>query len=247
MAKPNVQAQIGIFIFLGLLIFVVVIFSIGGPQIFKPGYTIKARFGYIGGLNKGSPVRLAGLAIGEVKRIDLVQEDKTKKTQVELDLFIQQEKHVEKDAQFRINQLGFFGERYVEIEGGTPGGAILAPGDRVIGQDPIPWDKVQEDLAGMIREGREVVTSLKNVVEDTQAQEGLRKALRESGDAVSTIKQVSERADRMLAKLERGEGTIGKLMFDDALYNDLSGFAADVRRNPWKLLYKTKEKKADSN
>jgi len=46
-----------------------------------------------------------------------------------------------------------------------------------------------------------------------------------------------------LAKIINKEGSLGKLIYDDGIYNDLSAFTADIRKNPWKLLFKAKEKK----
>jgi len=43
--------------------------------------------------------------------------------------------------------------------------------------------------------------------------------------------------------LTNKEGTIGKLLYDPTVYNNLEAFTDDVRKNPWKLLFKTKEKK----
>jgi phospholipid/cholesterol/gamma-HCH transport system substrate-binding protein len=47
-------------------------------------------------------------------------------------------------------------------------------------------------------------------------------------------------------RIKNKEGTVGKLLYDDTLYNDLEALVSDVRRNPWKLFWKTKEKKEDT-
>ncbi len=38
------------------------------------------------------------------------------------------------------------------------------------------------------------------------------------------------------------QGTIGKMLYDDRLYEELEGLLSDLRRNPWKLFWKAKEK-----
>ncbi len=43
--------------------------------------------------------------------------------------------------------------------------------------------------------------------------------------------------------IKNKEGTIGRLFFDDKLYNELNALISDIRKNPWKLFFKTKEKK----
>ncbi|MFC1658215.1 MlaD family protein [Candidatus Omnitrophota bacterium] len=38
------------------------------------------------------------------------------------------------------------------------------------------------------------------------------------------------------------EGTVGRLLYDDTLYQELQALISDIRRHPWKLFYKTREK-----
>jgi len=47
---------------------------------------------------------------------------------------------------------------------------------------------------------------------------------------------LSARADALLVKIERGEGSVGKLMKDEEVYNDLKALLAEVRQNPWRLM-----------
>ena len=49
--------------------------------------------------------------------------------------------------------------------------------------------------------------------------------------------------DEGLAQIRNKEGSLGKLIYDDKLYNEFEAFASDIRKNPWKLLFKAKEKK----
>lgn len=49
---------------------------------------------------------------------------------------------------------------------------------------------------------------------------------------------LATRADHLLAKLESGEGSMGKVMKDPAVYDELKSLLTDVRKNPWKLLWK---------
>lgn len=45
------------------------------------------------------------------------------------------------------------------------------------------------------------------------------------------------------SSMKNREGTIGRLIYDDSVYKELEGLIKDLRRNPWKLFWKTKEKK----
>lgn len=57
------------------------------------------------------------------------------------------------------------------------------------------------------------------------------------------LKDLADSAGVVMSKLERGEGTIGKLLTDDTIYKNLEEFTEDIKKNPWKLFRKTKESK----
>ncbi len=56
-------------------------------------------------------------------------------------------------------------------------------------------------------------------------------------------KDIVTNLDQAIVKINNKEGTIGKLLYDDTIYNELEALISDVRKNPWKLFWKTKEKK----
>jgi phospholipid/cholesterol/gamma-HCH transport system substrate-binding protein len=56
-------------------------------------------------------------------------------------------------------------------------------------------------------------------------------------------KKITHDIDETIVKLMNKEGTIGKLLYDDTIYKELEALAVDLRKHPWKLFWKTKEKK----
>jgi phospholipid/cholesterol/gamma-HCH transport system substrate-binding protein len=52
------------------------------------------------------------------------------------------------------------------------------------------------------------------------------------------LEQIAGRADRVLGRLEAGEGTGGALLKDPALYDELRTLVTDLRKHPWKVLWK---------
>jgi len=53
---------------------------------------------------------------------------------------------------------------------------------------------------------------------------------------------IAKHLDESLTRIINQEGTVGKLLYDDAIYKELEALITDVRKNPWKLFIKTKEK-----
>jgi hypothetical protein len=56
-------------------------------------------------------------------------------------------------------------------------------------------------------------------------------------------KDIGTNIDDIFIQINKKEGTVGKLIYDDTIYKELEALVADVRKNPWKLFIKQKEKK----
>ncbi|MFA5144604.1 MAG: MlaD family protein [Candidatus Omnitrophota bacterium] len=54
-------------------------------------------------------------------------------------------------------------------------------------------------------------------------------------------KKIADGLDQGINRINNKEGTIGKLLYDDKIYNELEALVIDIRKHPWKLLIKTKE------
>jgi len=69
------------------------------------------------------------------------------------------------------------------------------------------------------------------------------------GQTITNVSNISEKMDRtldsintILTDIEKGEGNLGKLLNDEKIYNDLEELVTDIKKHPWKLLFKTKDK-----
>ena len=50
------------------------------------------------------------------------------------------------------------------------------------------------------------------------------------------LANLSVAVSAIVDRLKKGEGTIGKLLTDETIYNDLEAFVKDIKCHPWKLL-----------
>jgi len=57
------------------------------------------------------------------------------------------------------------------------------------------------------------------------------------------MQRLATSAKVVMQRLEKGEGTIGKFLTEEKIYNDVEAFVEDIRKHPWKLLHKKREKK----
>jgi phospholipid/cholesterol/gamma-HCH transport system substrate-binding protein len=61
-------------------------------------------------------------------------------------------------------------------------------------------------------------------------------------EVIQLAKSIGDDLDESIVKLKNKEGTIGKLLYDDTIYKELEALITDIRKHPWKLFWKTKEK-----
>ncbi len=137
-------AIVGIFIFLGILIFVTGIFTVGTQRkTFVRGVMVKAIFDDVSGLQPGNNVWLSGVKIGIVKSIIFLQG-----TQVEITMNIDKDArpHIMKDAKAKIGSDGLIGNRIVVIYGGTAKAGDIASGDYLKSENGISTDDILATL-----------------------------------------------------------------------------------------------------
>jgi len=203
--RSNLELKVGAFIFVSLIILVVFVLLIGDFKDWSNRYNVKIIFGFVDGVKAGSPVRFAGLDVGEVKGVDVINPALTNNT-AEVQVIVRLKGHIKipKDSQAWVNTLGLLGEKYIEIMPGKDYAQVLKDQDTITGKDPIAMHAIMASLY----------------------------------DAVGDLRQTIER-------LSKAEGTIGKLLYDDKIYNDLDALVQDIKKYPWKLFYRTKEKKID--
>ncbi len=53
------------------------------------------------------------------------------------------------------------------------------------------------------------------------------------------LANLTDSVNVIVTKIKSGEGTMGKLLMDQTVYNNLEAFTDDIKRHPWKLLVKS--------
>jgi len=101
--------------------------------------------------------------------------------------------------------------------------------------------QIQGDTGPMLKDAREALANLNRVsstVGDPQQQEKIRKALQD-------IAQLAERANATVADtqaivshIKNGKGTVGALVMDEEVYDDMQELVRDLKHNPWKFLWR---------
>ena len=156
------ELKVGLFVGIGILIFFIIVFSIGDVTLIKRGYRIYMVFSFVNGITKGAPVRLAGVDVGYIERINVYHDKEAQKTKVKLTALINSmDTKIEKNARATINTLGLLGEKYLEIFPGTFESGMLETEDTLIGQDPVIVQNLTDTMNQLVESTNIVMGRLK--------------------------------------------------------------------------------------
>ena len=117
MQSRMVEIWVGVFVALGFAALLMLAMQVSNLSSLyaDAGYEITARFRNVGGLKVRSPIKMAGVRIGRVSRIDF--DNKTYEAIVTLTIERQYDK-IPTDTSASILTAGLLGEQYIGLEAG---------------------------------------------------------------------------------------------------------------------------------
>jgi len=195
--------MLGAFILGSLIIFGIGIFIVGNRQfIFSRTYRLNAPFDNVAGLDEGAVVRAGGVRIGTVDKIQMPHQA-GEKVLVVMKLENSTRDVVKKDSVAAIETEGLLGDKYVSISFGSQESESVREGDAIDGRPPL-------DYADLARKANELMDTSKVAMDNL-------------GAATTDMKSIA-------AKVDSGQGTIGALVNDKSLFQNLNATTADAHR-----------------
>ena len=199
--KKNVtlsQLRVGIFVLIAIAVLVFLVLNASGDiNPFSHKLHLKARFVDANGLREGSEVRLAGVRVGKVEQIVLLEPSTVPnaprvEAQMTIDSNIDGQpanQRIRSDSTAQQGSPSLLGnEMLINI---TPGTSLGQP----------------------VQDGAILPSSSSNTVNDFAT----------SGtDLAQRLSKLSDELSSMVQSVKKGEGTIGRLFSDEALYNNLN-------------------------
>ncbi|HOK79685.1 MAG TPA: MlaD family protein [bacterium] len=178
----SLQFRVGLFIFLGLIIFFVFVFS-QGKILRGRGYELKVAFNYVGGLDPGAPVRVSGYRVGEVRNIDLVMEQDRPK--IIVTVRIKPEIRLGRHSRFMVRNYGIIGEKYMEIiSTGLKDTPLIEPGETLLGEDPLPLERLLSVGEDILKNLNSLLVSLNNITRDEKLKEQLHQVVKGTNEVL---------------------------------------------------------------
>jgi phospholipid/cholesterol/gamma-HCH transport system substrate-binding protein len=100
---------------------------------------------------------------------------------------------------------------------------------------------LQRDSGPMIKDAREAIANLNRaskVVGGEEEQAKLKKTIDDVAQLAARANATAADAQSIVSHIKKGNGTVGALVMDEALYDDVQEMVRDLKHNPWKFLWR---------
>lgn len=245
-SEEKLQFKTGVFVLAGLALTLTAILILGGKQsIFTSVNHYRSHFPKVDGLVSGAKVVLGGLQIGVVKNVDLDPE--TRDIVVRFTVETKYAEWVRKDSAVEIVTQGVLGDKYLSIVAGS------ADQPRIEDGGEVPQGS-SKDISALFSSSEQLMLKLTTTADNlsrvlesfnkNNRAEHIFQGLAESSKNLSEIstklnsdieggklKGSLQHLNQILEKVNHGQGSVGALINDPALYDDLKAMVGQVNRN----------------
>ena len=234
--KLSNELKVGLFFVFCLIGLIYMTFSTGKVHLSEEGYHIYIVFDDVSGLQKNSPVMLNGLEVGRV--IQLKVSNKGQDTKIILKALLRHGTKIWNDPEITIKTLGLMGEKYVHIKS-IRRDKFIEPGVTLIGKTPGDMDKLFGEAEVLAKNVNDLALEVKKLTIN------LNETVTENRTSVKkSLDNIGEITEQIKLTLKSNEDSLNTIIKNlDGTSTNLNELSEDLKRNPWKLFFRTREKK----
>lgn len=186
------EIRLGLFFVVALVILGVIFELLGGVPFLERRYSVSAYFKDVGELKVGNPVKLSGFEVGQISGIKIAGD------KIRVDMTIKENTPVKRDSVATIRLTSLLGISYVNLTFGSPDSPNASDGDVLASEE-------RADVNEILKKLEATVSSIDSVI----------------GENKDRISNIIKGFDTIVTDALEGRGTLGKLVKDDSLYNEL--------------------------
>jgi phospholipid/cholesterol/gamma-HCH transport system substrate-binding protein len=220
-------ARVGLFFLLGLALTWVTFETLRGGKVFKDqGYNLIAGFESLKELKEGDEVRMAGVKVGEVEKTRLAGR------RAEAVLRISHKVRIKSDATASIIMAGLIGTNYIGIDLGTDAASELPDGAEIKTKTTPDLNSVMSQIGEL---GKKLEGALGDLSGSLKGEGGGVAGIIQKVDQLVTenrenIGKTTANLQSITDKVNKGEGTLGKLINDQSLHNELITTLNEIKK-----------------
>ena len=223
-SKVSTEAKVGILVLVGIILLLFMSFRVSRLERLK-GEVYTALFPSVSGLVVNANVEVAGVPVGRVERIGL--DEGMARVWMKIG-----QAQIHADAEAAVKTHGVLGDKYVEIKQGSPNAPLLPPGAEITNVRSAPdMDQVFTSLESAARGMADLGKSLHEAVGGEEGQNKIQEIVANLQEASAGLKEMVQdnkgkvndivaNLDDITTKVKTGEGSLGKLVNDEKLYDE---------------------------
>jgi len=220
------QLKVGLVITLSLFILLIAIFFAGGIEnLFSPTVKLRVQFRDVKGLRKGAPVWIYGTEVGSVKEINL---DPVYGTLVTLAVNRGAMGFIKKDSEASILTMGLLGDKYVELNTGSPLAEPIRPSEMIKGTTQIEFTDIVETSALTIQRVSELTAKLDHLVTGIETGQGTVAKFLADPAVYDNLKNATNTLSKTLDDFKNSRGTLKMLIEDPSIYNRILAATSSI-------------------
>lgn len=222
--------RLGLFVLLGTLFLIYGLYMIGSNRnLFGSTFRINAIFSNVNGLMKGNNVRFAGIDVGTVDNVTIINDSCVKVVMViEADV----QKYIRKNALASIGTDGLMGNKLVNINPSMEKAPVVKQGDTLQTMKPIETDEMlrtlnrTNDNIAAITDNLKTITAkinsrntLWSLLMDTVVADNVKQAIVNIRLTGSNSAEITGDLSNIVDGIKNGKGSFGALLTDTMLSN----------------------------
>jgi phospholipid/cholesterol/gamma-HCH transport system substrate-binding protein len=113
--------------------------------------------------------------------------------------------------------------------------------DRILENVDHSTSTLAKDAPSLLADAKDTMSAVKRVsqtVGGESEQAKLKQMISDLAEVAKSTKSLTQDAQTIASNVRRGKGTVGALVADEQLYDDLQELVRDLKHNPWKFFWK---------
>lgn len=253
MEKPSAKGAnnfvVGMFVFVSFLVVAGFVVFMGGSSPFSREASVRAFFRDIRGLNVGAPVFFSGIQVGRVKGYQFPNKEEAlvpgqeNGVFVVMSLFSENKNRISKDSLVTIATQGVLGDKVIVIRPGSESAGVVPSGTTMASVQPSDLGDYFKKGGDLVENLNLVVGNLNTLIGQVQASGKVPSILNNLDRAANSfantgkalegddVKVIVKSLRRVIEKVDRGDGTLGALINDPSLHEDLRVLLGGAQRS----------------
>jgi phospholipid/cholesterol/gamma-HCH transport system substrate-binding protein len=235
------NVKVGLFVAISLVLLIFALYKVSkSSSFFSENFTLKAQFKNVSGLMIGNNIRYAGIQVGTIEKIDLINDSLV---QVTMLIDEKMKNFIHKQDFVSIGTDGLVGNKLLNISAGTDRINLVVDKDILLAKEGLNTDemmlvlnKTNTNISVISEELKSTVlrlnnsTALWNVLNEKTIPDNLIASM-------SNVRNATVKADEMVLELQtiiknikNGKGSLGVLLTDTAIAVNLNQAVDKIKR-----------------